>query len=118
MTTLKRYEGKDAEDPGKDLAEKALQYMETHPDVDYQTASDIVFKKNPDIAKSYSAGREVEARKEARNAHEEELDASEEMARLTEINMLKFNLGYAEASELTHKENPELFKQYVSRILD
>lgn len=85
MELKKHYDEKDSIDPGKDLAEKALAYMEQHPDVDYQTASDIVFKKNLGIARVYSEGRGDEERKEAKTAYEEEMNASAEMSRLTEI---------------------------------
>jgi hypothetical protein len=118
MTTLKKYKEQDKVDPGKDLAEKTLEYMKTHPDVDYQTASDIVFMQNTDIAKSYSKGREVEARKEAKNAYEQELDASVELAQKTEIVMLERGLSYSKASELVFAQNPELFKQYAGQFID
>ena len=121
MTTLKRYEGKGAEDPGKDLAEKALAYMEENPGVSYQDASDIVFKKNPELAKSYAKGDEPEPEKKEyseddKNIDITELDPSVEMVRLTEINMLKFNLAYAEANEIVCKENPALLKRYVAKF--
>ncbi len=79
MTVLKKYGEKDNIDPGKDLAEKTLEYIEKHPHLDYQTASDIVFKKNLDIARAYSEGQEIEKRKEAKTAYEEEMNASAEL---------------------------------------
>ena len=121
MAILKKYEGKDAEDPGKDLAEKALAYMEENPGVSYQKASDIIFKKNPELAKSYSKGDEPEPEKKEYNEDDKdlditELDPSEEMVRLTNIAMIKFNLNYPEANKMVCAENPALLKRYAKQF--
>ncbi len=43
--------------PADELEQKTHEYMEKHPDIEYQAASDIVFKKNPKLATAYAADR-------------------------------------------------------------
>ena len=118
MAILKKYQGPDAEDPGKDLAEKALQYMEENPGTTYQKASDIIFKKNPEIAQAYTGGQDAEVRKTNKTVYQQELAASEEISQRAQIVMLERGLSYMDASEYVHKTNPELFKRYCAQIIE
>ena len=50
----KNKKGKDLASPADELEAKTHEYMEKHPDIEYKEASDIVFKKNPKLAKAYA----------------------------------------------------------------
>ena len=118
MTILKKYQGPDAEDPGKDLAEATLAYMEENPDISYQKASDIIFKKNPEIARAYTGGQDAEVRKSSKTAYRQDMDASKEISQRAEIGLLERGLSYMDASEYVHKTEPELFKRYCAQIIE
>lgn len=40
--------------PAEELEAKTKEYMREHTDVDYETASNIIFEKNPELAKAYA----------------------------------------------------------------
>ena len=127
---LRRYEdGKDKVDASVELVRKTKLYMESHPDVDYTTASNAVLQADPELARNYAGNTGsydaekkenfyVPAKPKEMTEYQQGLEASKEIARLSEIEMLERDLSYMDAQALILKKNPELLRQYCLEICD
>lgn len=127
---LKTYEsGKDKVDASSELARKTKLYMESHPDADYLAASNAVLASDPELARNYAGNTGaydaevkeklfIPAKPKEMSEYQQGLQASREIARLSEIEMLEKNLDYQTAQKLNFKKNPELLRQYCIEICD
>jgi hypothetical protein len=129
MKTKKYIDGKDKLNASEEVARKTRDYMKAHPDADYLEASNAVLHADTELAKDYAGGTgtyagEIDTRPsfapaepKKKSEYQKGLQASAEIARLSEIEMLENDLTYEVAQKLVLAKNPELLKAYCAEII-
>ena len=130
METRKYVDGKEKLNASEEVARKTRDYMKSHPNANYLEASNAVLHADKELAKDYAGGTgsfagEVDTRPsfapaepKKKSEYQQGLQASREIARLSEIEMLEKDLSYMDAQALILKKNPELLKAYCLEIVD
>jgi len=130
METRRYVDGKEKLNASEEVARKTRDYMKAHPDADYLTASNAVLHVDTELARDYAGGTgtyagEIDTRPsfapaepKKKSEYRQSMEASREVARLSEIEMLEKNLDYQTAQKLIFQKNPELLRQYCIEICD
>ena len=129
METKHYTDGPDKVDASEELVRKTKLYMESHPDVDYTTASNAVLQADPELARNYAGNTGsydaevkennfIPSKPQKLTEHQAGMQASAQIAQKAELIMLERNLDYVTAQQIVFKRHPELLKQYTAGIIE